>query len=623
MPQIAFAQYDAKCFRLDNTANIKQVIVKKTIAEDTEIPFGFRASVSGLSVSGKIVFEDEEESYVRVVLKDDYNYEHLVYENYPLLADGMSVEFENVAIETKQLNRITPKSIRVEIKNTTFSLESFSYVVSSGITLENETVLQKVQNQHVVDVLNGNLAKHNKLWRAGMTSMAEKTYEEKKTVFGGKLPQLFGFEYYAGGFFVMPGCLKNSEQTKTRNITSSLLVPEWDWRDRHGKCWVTEVKNQHSCGACWAFSAIATVEAYVNLYYNRLINYDLSEQEMVSCISPDIGCGGGTAYEAFAYITDNGVVKETCFPYYNSKVSCGTRCKYPDERVYTYNYGALASDTGTFHNMSDQQVDTLIKKKLFISPISIGILPWHHIINLIGYKTVSYGDHIYLGDSTNQDSIIVDDSHASLIGKTAWLVKNSWGSSWGSNGYGYIIADKNSLNLPHYISGRIDCRNFDDNDIICEDADGDGYYFWGLGPKPANCPSGVHDTPDGDDSNSLLGPMDQFGYLTDLSNLSSQTVILSNTTYSTNMTMSNNTVVIADAILTITGTVTMGSGVKLTVHYNGTIIVDGGTLQNADLALNSGCHVIVKNGGNIIMRSGKQFEAPLGSTVDILNGEIQ
>ena len=58
----------------------------------------------------------------------------------------------------------------------------------------------------------------------------------------------------------------------------------------------------------------------------------------------------------------------------------------------------------------------------------------------------------------------------------------------------------------------------------------------------------------------------------------------------------------------------MESGVKLTVHYNGTIIVDGGTLQNADLALNSGCHVIVKNGGSIIMQSGKFFDAPFGAT---------
>ena len=89
------------------------------------------------------------------------------------------------------------------------------------------------------------------------------------------------------------------------------------------------------------------------------------------------------------------------------------------------------------------------------------------------------------------------------------------------------------------------------------------------------------------------------------------------------MTITTNTVVIADATLTITGTVNMASGVKITVHYNGTIVIDGGTLQDADLLLNSGCHVLLKNGGSIIMQSGKHFDAPLGAIVDILNGEIQ
>ena len=67
----------------------------------------------------------------------------------------------------------------------------------------------------------------------------------------------------------------------------------------------------------------------------------------------------------------------------------------------------------------------------------------------------------------------------------------------------------------------------------------------------------------------------------------------------------------------------MANGTKLTVQFNGTIVIDGGTLQNADLLLNSGCHVIMKNGGSIIMRSGKKFNSPLGTIIDITNGNIQ
>jgi aspartate 1-decarboxylase len=66
----------------------------------------------------------------------------------------------------------------------------------------------------------------------------------------------------------------------------------------------------------------------------------------------------------------------------------------------------------------------------------------------------------------------------------------------------------------------------------------------------------------------------------------------------------------------------MASGVKLTIHYNGTIVVDGGTLQNADLVLNSGCQVIIMNNGRINMASGKTFNAPVGAIVDISHGTI-
>ena len=612
LPQLVLAQYNAKCFRLDATADTKQVIVRQTITEDAEIPFGVRTPISGLSVSGRVVFENDDDSYVRVIMKDDYNYEHLVYENYPLLADGMSVDFQNIAIETKRLDGITPSCIRVELKNATLVLESLSYVGTSGTkaqAFENETVLKKEQSQYIVDRLNENLAKHDKTWRAGMTSVAEKTFEEKKAMFGGKLPQLYGFEYYAGGIFVMPGALKSAERVKIRSVTSSPYVSEWDWRNRHGKNWMTCVKNQGGCGSCWAHAAVGAVEAYVNLYYNRLIDPNLSEMETMACTNN--ACRGSYENVALKYIRDHGIVGELCFPYIlRDSDNCDKKCKNPDTLIYINNYRFINKDADS------------IKQALLNNPLTITIGPWDHGMIIVGYKVIDYGDTIYLGNQSGAHYVTIDDNHLNYLNKNAWLLKNSWGETWGSNGYCYIFVNESNIWRVLTPTGNVTCSILGNN-IICEDADGDGYYYWGLGPKPANSPSWVHDTPDGDDSNSQLGPMNQFGYLTDLSNLSSQSIISGNTTYNTNMTMSNNTVVIADAKLTITGVVNMASGVKLTVHYNGTIVVDGGTLQNADLLLHSGCHVIVKNGGSIIMQSGKQFDAPLGATVDVLNGNIQ
>ena len=323
LPQFMFAQYQAKCFSLDETTYTKQMVLRQTINKDAEIPFGARAPIYGLSASGKVVFEDEDESFVRVIMKDDYNYEHLVYENYPLLADDMSVDFQNIAMETRQLDGITPKSIRVEMKNATFTLEALSYVDTEMRFNKSETALKKEQSQWIVDRLNENLTKHDKTWRAGMTSVAEKTFEEKKAMFGGKLPQLYGFEYYAGGIFVMPGAIKSTERAGTRSMTTS-YVSEWDWRNRHGKNWMTSVKDQGQCGSCWAHAAIATLEVYVNLYYNMALDYNLSEQELVSCMDTN-GCNGGDLMNTFEFLKSNGVVDEDCFGYSASYISCNQK----------------------------------------------------------------------------------------------------------------------------------------------------------------------------------------------------------------------------------------------------------------------------------------------------------
>lgn len=621
LPQLAFAQYDAKCFRLDATADTKQMTVGQTITEDIEIPFGVRTLISGLSVSGRVEFENDEDSYVRVIMKDDYNYEHLVYENYPLLADGMSVEFQNVAMETRQLDGITPKSVRVELKNATLTLESLSYIHSSKKgthALENEMILQKEQCQYIVGRMNENLARHNKTWRAGMTSIAEKSYEEKKAMFGGKLPQLYGFEYYAGGIFVMPGALKSAGRFNTKSVTSNNYVSEWDWRNRHGKNWMTCVKDQGSCGSCWAHASLAALESYVNLYYNQLLNYSLSVEELISCIDTGISgvtadCDGGHEYWAYRYIKDNGVVDSICFPYAAVSQPCSLKCQNPIERIFIENYIKYGT-----HN---QITEGIVKNRLLKSPIPLCVQNWNHAITLAGYKTIQSGDVLYWENLYHQYTITISpSSHQDLIGGTAWLIKNSWGTSWGNNGYGYVVMDVSAINDDHFcVDGKITSLIYSDSDIVCSDADGDGYYFWGLGPKPSHCPSWAPDTPDGDDSNNGYGPLDAYG---NLQVLSGGITINTSVTYNSNITIARNLEIVNGGILTVTATSTMSGNGKIKVNNGGKLIVDGGTLQNADIEMLSGCQVIIKNNGKINMASGKTFNAPVGAIVDIPYGAI-
>lgn len=75
-------------------------------------------------------------------------------------------------------------------------------------------------------------------------------------------------------------------------------------------------------------------------------------------------------------------------------------------------------------------------------------------------------------------------------------------------------------------------------------------------------------------------------------------------------------------VLTISGTTTMSGNGKIRVCEGGTLIVDGGTIQNANLTLVPGCSVILRNGGVINMATGNTFKAPVGAILNIESGEI-
>lgn len=68
------------------------------------------------------------------------------------------------------------------------------------------------QNSIIVEKLNQDLEKKGLPWRAGITSLSEKTYEEKKDIFGGTVPDLGGLEYYKSGIFIMPDYLTSSKE---------------------------------------------------------------------------------------------------------------------------------------------------------------------------------------------------------------------------------------------------------------------------------------------------------------------------------------------------------------------------------------------------------------------------
>ena len=603
LPQLVYAQYRADIFSLDISDDVTQRKIGKTFCQDTTLILGEKSKISGLSISGIAVLNNDNDSYIRVTLVDEYNYEFLVYENYPALSDNQTSVFDNIALETVLLDNVTPQCLKITMLNASLKLESVN-TSTSTTNAKNPAAIQKAQTQYIVDRLNTILRKKNMTWRARVTSLSEMSYSEKKDLYGGVVPQMYGFEHYAGGVFVMPGDYLNSPSPRS----SDDYVAEWDWRNRHGKNWMTDVRNQNypkTCGSCWAHAAVGVLEAYVNLYYNRILTYDLSEEEIISCTH--LGCIPANEQVAFNYIKESGMVNESCFPYAAEYRDCGLKCDSPLEQIFIEDFGEYTTSEDS------------MKQQLFRAPITIGLGTWHHSMTLAGYKKIAIGSsYLYNGNGGYNETINLA-SHGELIGRTAWLVKNSHGYQWGNNGFGYIVVDSCNINEGCYIKGRITSLTMNDDGIKCTDADGDGFYFWGIGPKPAHCPSWVPDTPDGDDSNINYGAIDSLGVLEELP---AGETIKTPKTYTSNSSVDHRIGIVEGGSLTIRGTTTMEGDSHIRVCEEGTLIVDGGTLQNADITLVPGCTVIIRHNGKINMAPGKVFQAPVGVIVNIESGEI-
>lgn len=610
LPYSLFAQYPSKYFSLALTDSIKSLNLEINTSEKQQIGLDIGDSIYYFSVSGNMSLHAKD-GYVRVLLRDSYDYDFLVYENYELLSETKSTFFQNVAIETLNLDGIKAKQLIVEAFHASISIDKVCF--STRQVKRKVANIRKSQIESLVTTMNNHLTERNMTWRAGHTRIAEMSYEDKKALFGGTVPQLYGFEFYTGGVFVIPDSITDNG-FRNGDEAVAQYVNEWDWRNRHGKNWMTPVKDQGDCGSCWAFSAIGTVEPYVNLYYNQLINMDLSEQEIVSCTTSN-GCGGGNRTRAFYYMKYHGVVNEACFPYAAANISCSEKCQNPTENVKIARYSLIVCD------------ENQIKQKLFIAPLSFGVSSWRHALVLAGYKTIQDGERIYIkatdvGDLSGWITIDSID-HPSLIGKTAWLLKNSWGDDWGDGGYAYVYINVRNLDFTNCVEGNVTSLCYSDSDVVCEDADGDGYYFWGIGPRPANCPSWVPDTPDGDDSNYAAGPLDEFGYLIDLNPDLSDTIFVSTTkTISQRAFLYQHHVVEAGGLFQILSDVDVYGSVQIDVRAGGTLIVDGGLLKNAKISLQPGSVMEILNNGKIELRAGCDFVAPAGAVVRMDSGII-
>ena len=179
------------------------------------------------------------------------------------------------------------------------------------------------------------------------------------------------------------------------------------------------VKNQGSCGSCWAFAAAALIENLGN-------KDDLAEQVLVSCISESNGCSGGWYGYALDHIHNKGLPPEDCYPYIAQNGNCGTQCSSPSFVVKVEEH-----DTYGRWGVPDQDTVSNLKYLLQTGPVLVSMrVPTDGTFN-------KYQDGIYDYDG---GAVPENRGHAVLaVGYDDdgqyFKVKNSWGPWWGEGGY--------------------------------------------------------------------------------------------------------------------------------------------------------------------------------------------
>jgi C1A family cysteine protease len=200
------------------------------------------------------------------------------------------------------------------------------------------------------------------------------------------------------------------------------LPTTFDWRDYNI---LPEIRDQASCGSCWAFSALGTTEAKYNLERSRNstlpdLSVNLSEQSLVSdCMSGS--CTGGWHNRALKYTRDTGTVDEACLPYTSQRCldandTCVATCDCGSECSDPCSCSSKCGDWSTRlwhiekYDKVSNKVDKIKEALICHGPLAVATDNWNHAIVLVAYNDTSGN----------------------------WTIRNSWGAGWGDNGYGDI-----------------------------------------------------------------------------------------------------------------------------------------------------------------------------------------
>ncbi|CAG2110494.1 unnamed protein product, partial [Medioppia subpectinata] len=224
------------------------------------------------------------------------------------------------------------------------------------------------------------------------------------------------------------------------------LPENFDWRNVNGVNYVTPVRNQGNCGSCYAFSSVGMIETRLAVQTNNTLKPVLSAQDANSCSFYDQGCQGGFPYlVAGKYGQDFGLTTEENNPYVPPLVTtCKTKANAP--RYYTRDYNYV----GGYYGACNEE---LMRLALYRDgPLAVSFKVQS---DFRSYKTGIYSHTKVSHEEANGEfNPFYELDHAVLAvgygvenGHKYWIVKNSWGPTWGDNGYFKISRGNNECGI--------------------------------------------------------------------------------------------------------------------------------------------------------------------------------
>ncbi len=291
------------------------------------------------------------------------------------------------------------------------------WVVKHDIFISDDSQFDKmfnnwIDNDKYIEYINS----LNKTYRLGHNKYSGMNQQEFRELMGFKS----NFEELRQ---YLRGPSKNYSTEQVDAVPSSV-----DWRTKGA---VTPVKDQGQCGSCWSFSNTGALEGAYWLKYGKLMSF--SEQELVDCSNlknggPNMGCNGGQISQTMDWIGKNGgLCAEESYPYTSGVTKTGGTCN-------SKSCTAVSGTKVASHTDVSPNSDSAMMSALALQPVSVGIEADQRAFQL--YSSGVFTDSC--GTNIDHAVLLVGYGHDDASNLDYYILKNSWGTSWGDQGYIYL-----------------------------------------------------------------------------------------------------------------------------------------------------------------------------------------